>query len=106
MSYRIPAYPANPGSLFKASFVMPKGDPRNRFFYHTLTLMIDSYILTHPIRISQILPWDRNSCLSPDCDLRAVHWLDWKGLTSWLLLVLSFSHWYPESGVVLDCIDS
>ena len=34
-----------------------------------------------------------------------------KGLTSWLSLVvsavsLSFSHWYPGSGVVLDCIDS
>ena len=35
-----------------------------------------------------------------------------KGLTPWLsswLLVsagsLSLSHWYPESGVVLDCID-
>ena len=34
-----------------------------------------------------------------------------KGLTSWLLFVvssvsLSLSHWYPGSGVVLDCIDS
>ena len=34
-----------------------------------------------------------------------------KGLTSWLLFVvssvsLSISHWYPGSGVVLDCIDS
>ena len=34
-----------------------------------------------------------------------------KGLTSWLSFVvssvsLSFSHWYPGSGVVLDCIDS
>ena len=34
-----------------------------------------------------------------------------KGLTSWLSFVvssvsLSLSHWYPESGVVLDCIDS
>ena len=35
-----------------------------------------------------------------------------KGLTSfssrlWCLTVsLSLSHWYPESGVVLDCIDS
>ena len=33
------------------------------------------------------------------------------GLTSWLSFVvssvsLSFSHWYPGSGVVLDCIDS
>ena len=33
-----------------------------------------------------------------------------KGLTSWLSLVVSncefvSSHWYPESGVVLDCID-
>ena len=34
-----------------------------------------------------------------------------KGLTSWLTLVLSncefvTSHWYPGSGVVLNCIDS
>ena len=34
-----------------------------------------------------------------------------KGLTSWLSFVvstmsLSLSHCYPESGVVLDCIDS
>ena len=33
------------------------------------------------------------------------------GLTSWLSSVmstvsLSLSHWYPGSGVVLDCIDS
>ena len=34
-----------------------------------------------------------------------------KGLTSWPSFVvstvsLSLSHWYPGSGVVLDCIDS
>ena len=33
-----------------------------------------------------------------------------KGLTSWLSFVISIcdvvSHWYPGSGVVLDCIDS
>ena len=34
-----------------------------------------------------------------------------KGLTSWLSFVvstvsLSLSHWYPGSGVLLDCIDS
>ena len=34
-----------------------------------------------------------------------------KGLTSWLLFVISncevsLSNWYPGSGVVLDCIDS
>ena len=29
-----------------------------------------------------------------------------KGLTSWLSFMMSFSHWYPGSGVVLDCIDS
>ena len=34
-----------------------------------------------------------------------------KRLTPWLLFVvstvsLSLSHWYPRSGVVLDCIDS
>ena len=35
----------------------------------------------------------------------------WERLTSWLSFVastvsLSLSHWYPASGVVLDCIDS
>ena len=35
----------------------------------------------------------------------------WGGLASWLSFVvssvsLSLSHWYPGSGVVLDCIDS
>ena len=34
-----------------------------------------------------------------------------KGLTSWLsfvvsTVILSLSHWYPGSGVVLDCMDS
>ena len=34
-----------------------------------------------------------------------------KGLTSWFLFVVSncefvTSHWYPWSGMVLDCIDS
>ena len=34
-----------------------------------------------------------------------------KGLTSWLSFVVSIcefvtSHWYPGSGVVLDCINS
>ena len=35
-----------------------------------------------------------------------------EGLTSWLsfmmclIVKLSLSHWYPGSGVVLDCIDS
>ena len=34
-----------------------------------------------------------------------------KGLTSWLSFVvssmsLSLSHWYPGSGMVLDCIDT
>ena len=34
-----------------------------------------------------------------------------KGLTAWFSFVvstasLSLSHWYPGSGVVLDCIDS
>ena len=34
-----------------------------------------------------------------------------KGLTSWFSFVVSYcetslSHWYPGSGMVLDCIDS
>ena len=28
-----------------ASLVMPNGDPRDRFFYLTFTLMVDSYIM-------------------------------------------------------------
>ena len=42
----------------------------------------------------------------------AAVWLhEGKGLTSWLLFVMfivivSISHWYPGTGVVLDCIDS
>ena len=48
-------------------------------------------------------------------DLRLVICALWspagKGLTSWLSFVVStvswsLSHWYPGSGVVLDCIDS
>ena len=31
----------------------------------------------------------------------------WDGFDLWCLTVsLSLSHWYPGSGVVLDCIDS
>ena len=35
----------------------------------------------------------------------------WKGLTPWLSFVVAncefvTSHWYPGSGVVLDCIDT
>ena len=30
-----------------ASLVMPIGDPWDRFFYPTLTLMMDSYYLDH-----------------------------------------------------------
>ena len=45
---------------------MPNGDAREGFFYPTLTLMIDSYILVHPIRVSRILPWDRKSYLTHD----------------------------------------
>ena len=31
---------------YMSSLVMPNGDPRDEFFYPTITLMIDSYILT------------------------------------------------------------
>ena len=39
-----------------ASLVMPKGDPRDEFSYPTLTLMIDSYNLTHVIG-SAVAQW-------------------------------------------------
>ena len=34
--------------LVSASLVMPIGDPGDRFFYFTLTLMMDSYNFTYP----------------------------------------------------------
>ena len=47
------------------------------------------------------------------CNLVRVRllWSPGKGLTSWLSCVMSncevvLSHWYPGSGVELDCIDS
>ena len=39
-----------------SSLVMPIGDPRDGFFYPTLILMNDSYILTQD-KISDILIW-------------------------------------------------
>ena len=47
-------------------------------------------------------------CASVYCDLWS---LAGKGLTSWLsfwclTVSMSLSHWYPGSGVVLECIDS
>ena len=50
-------------------------------------------------------------CLSARLFICALRSPAGKGLTSWLLFVvsavsLSLSHWYPGSGMVLDCIDS
>ena len=50
-------------------------------------------------------------CLSARLFIYALWSPAGKGLTSWLSFVvltvsLSLSHWYPGSGVVLDCIDS
>ena len=39
-----------------ASLVMPFGDPRDGYFYPTLTLMMDSYILVHQRNVI----WDIN----------------------------------------------
>ena len=36
---------SNINEVFSASLVMPNGDPRDGFFYPTLTLIIDSYFL-------------------------------------------------------------
>ena len=60
---------------------------------------------------------DYNNLLGVEGGIRASvqriiwHHVAGKGLTSWLSFVvssvsLSLSHWYPGSGVVLDCIDS
>ena len=50
-------------------------------------------------------------CLCAGLFIGALRSPDGKGLTSWFSFVvstvsLSLSHWYPGSGVVLDCIDS
>ena len=50
-------------------------------------------------------------CLCGRLFICALWSLAGKGLTSWLYMWcltvnLSLSHWYPGSGVVLDCIDS
>ena len=50
-------------------------------------------------------------CLCPRLFICALWSPAGKGLTSWLSFVvsavsLSLSHWYPGSGVVLDCTDS
>ena len=50
-------------------------------------------------------------CLCQCLFICALWALAGKGLTFWLSYVvstvsLSFSHWYPRSGVVLNCIDS
>ena len=45
------------------SLVIPNGDPRDLFFYPTLTLMIN-ILRAHRVRISEILPWDTKSYLT------------------------------------------
>ena len=59
------------------------------------------------IRVSKLKPW----LLLKTTFICALWSPAGKGLTSWLSFVvssvsLSLSHWYPGSGVVLDCIDS
>ena len=62
-----------------ASLVMPIGDPRDGFFYPTLILMMDPYILAQLIRISEDLPWDRKSyfihVILPSCHVRAIYFI-------------------------------
>ena len=67
-------------------------------------------------RIPQLGHYDLElDLVSRNCIARLFICASWspagKGLTSWLSFVvssvsLSLSHWYPGSGVVLDCIDS
>ena len=69
-------------------------------------LYIDLLILNSPIFLS----W-KWCLLLTSAEYIRVHFRLGKGLTSWLSFVvssvsLSLSHWYPGSGVVLDCIDS
>ena len=37
-----------------ASLVMPNGDPRNKFFYITLTLMMDLYIICYMYKYNKL----------------------------------------------------
>ena len=39
--------------------MMPNGDPRDRFFYPTLTLMMESYIMLQDGNQIHHLPWRR-----------------------------------------------
>ena len=55
--------------------------------------------------------WTLKQISSPGLFICALWSPAGKGMTSWLSFVvstvsLSLSHWYPGSGVVLDCIDS
>ena len=43
---------------YLASLVMPNGDPRDGFFYPTLTLMTDSYMIYQPVKCNVMqLKW-------------------------------------------------
>ena len=84
---------------------------------------VDEVIIIGKVKVEDI---DKKNLGVPTCvskDLKKVHSLSFaiyaetvfspagKGLTSWLSFVvstvsLSLFHWYPGSGVVLDCIDS
>ena len=66
--------------------------------------------LTHKLFIKPFIPILCLLCLCARLFICALRSPAGKGMTSWLSFVvstvsLSLSHWYPGSGVVLDCID-
>ena len=97
-----------------ASFVIPIDDPHDRFFYPTLTLIMNYYNLLYKIGFVDLLCFFLSCvcyaflcvCLYVPCGhLLGNCWSlgsRWWGLNKSLAL----SHWYPGSGVVLDCINS
>ena len=89
---------------------MPIGDPRERFFFLSLTLMIDSFILAficiifaiYALCLSCFLAFSSQPCgqlLGNGCPLDPL-------VCYVLLCFCHFPMWWPGSGVVLDCIDS
>ena len=99
--------------IYTESFILMKFDDK---FLHCWNWFINTRIMTlfQFWPVVDLLCFCSVLCFAMFCALLFICAL-WspagKGLTSWLSFVvssvsLSLSHWYPGSGVVLDCIDS
>ena len=67
------------------------------------------YALINALSFSFFMPADlTRHCFQKQIDLGYLLGKGWPlGSSSWCVIVsVSLSHWYPGSGVVLDCIDS